>query len=87
MDILVQTEDGPRAIEIETGKSDAKANVEKSEMAGVPVTLVATEREAFRSIKRQFGEHANLVCVLEEIDWDRLLRHILPGEYKLHDSA
>ncbi|MCA9433873.1 MAG: hypothetical protein KC940_25350 [Candidatus Omnitrophica bacterium] len=43
VDILVQTEDGPRAIEVETGKSDAKANMEKCEKAGIPVTIVATD--------------------------------------------
>ena len=44
VDILVQTEDGPRAIEIETGKSDVNANVEKCVEAGIPVTVVATDR-------------------------------------------
>ena len=43
MDILVQTEDGPRAIEIETGKSDVKANLDKCREAGIQLTLVTTE--------------------------------------------
>jgi hypothetical protein len=51
VDILVQTPAGPRAIEIETGKSDAKANVEKCQRAGVPVTLVATERDVEKNLR------------------------------------
>jgi hypothetical protein len=65
VDILVQTKDGPRAIEIETGKSDAKANVEKCERAGIPVTLVATEREAFQTIQRQLPGKTPICCVLD----------------------
>ncbi len=65
VDILVQTKDGPRAIEIETGKSDAKANVEKCQRAGVPVTVVATEREVAQSLQRQLPTETPVCCVLE----------------------
>ncbi|MCG3145009.1 MAG: hypothetical protein HONDAALG_02550 [Gammaproteobacteria bacterium] len=65
VDILVQTKDGPRAIEIETGKSDAKANVEKCQKAGIPVTLVATDREVAQSLQRQLPTENPVYCVLE----------------------
>ena len=64
VDILVQTKDGPRAIEIGTGKSDAKANVEKCQRAGVPVTLMATEREALQILQRKMPEGTSIMCVL-----------------------
>lgn len=67
MDILVQTEDGPRAIEIETGKSDAKANVEKCERAGVPLTLVATEREVERRLQEALPADITVLSVLDPI--------------------
>jgi hypothetical protein len=64
VDILVHTKEGPRAIEIETGKSDAKANVEKCLRAGIPVTLVATEREALQGILVRFHVHWNIHLIL-----------------------
>jgi len=65
VDILVHTKDGPRAIEIETGKSDAKANVEKCKWAGIPVTLVATEREVEKRLSMELPSKASIVTVLE----------------------
>jgi hypothetical protein len=65
VDILVQTKHGPRAIEIETGKSDAKANVEKCQRAGVAVTLVATEREVERRLREDLSNEVNVGSVLE----------------------
>lgn len=66
VDILVHTKDGPRAIEIETGKSDAKANVEKCQRAGVPATLVATEREALKTLRCHLTEETSISCVLDD---------------------
>jgi len=65
VDILVHTKDGPRAIEIETGKSDAKANVEKCEREGIPVTLVATEREVAQVLRRQLPEETPISSIID----------------------
>lgn len=65
MDILVQTKDGTRAIEIETGKSDAKANVEKCRKAGLPMTVVATDREVAQALQRQLPTETPVYCVLD----------------------
>lgn len=67
VDILVHTKDGPRAIEIETGKSDAKANVEKCQRAGVPVTLVATEREVEKRLKEVLPTNTSIFSVIDPI--------------------
>ena len=65
MDILVQTKDGPRAIEIETGKSDAKGNVQKCEKARIPVMLTVTEREGLQVLGRQMPGETSIACVLD----------------------
>jgi hypothetical protein len=65
VDILVQTKDGQRAIEIETGKSDAKANVEKCQRAGVPVTLMATERDVLQALQQQLPAETRVFSVLD----------------------
>ena len=49
VDILIHTEEGSRAVEIETGKSDPQTNVEKCQKAGLPVTVVATDRRYRRN--------------------------------------
>jgi len=65
VDIPVHTKDGPRAIEFETGKSDAKANMLKCERAAIPVTLVATAREVE---KRLCGDLPTEISVLSVFD-------------------
>jgi hypothetical protein len=57
-------EDGPRAIEIETGKLDAKANVEKCQRAGIQVRLVATERDVKKSLRKELPTSSSIRCVV-----------------------
>jgi len=64
VDILVHTKDGPRAIEIETGKSDARANVDKCRKAGLPVTVMATDAEAARSLLEMLPESTKVDRVM-----------------------
>jgi len=65
VDLVVHTEDGPRAIEIETGKSDAKANIEKCQKAGVPVIAVATDREVERRLREDLPTDISVLSVLD----------------------
>ena len=66
VDILVQTRDGSRAIEIETGKSDANANVEKCRKAGVPVTIVATDRETSINLQKSLPVGTEVSTALDQ---------------------
>ena len=65
VDILIHDDEGPRAIEIETGKSDAMANVEKCEKAGVPVKIVATDREVQKKLIGHLTTEAKVLCTLD----------------------
>lgn len=65
VDILVQTEDGPRAVEIETGKSDVKANIEKCEKADIPMTVVATDRDVEKKLSGLLATEVKVLCALE----------------------
>ena len=64
VDILVQTEDGPRAIEVETGKSDVKANLEKCQKAGVTVTILVTDRDVQRRFAGLLPPEVKVLCTL-----------------------
>ena len=65
VDILLQTNKGLRAIEIETGKSDVKANLDKCREAGVEVTFVATDRDVEKRLLQQLPPDTKVSCVLD----------------------
>ena len=73
VDILVQTEVGPRAIEIETGKSDVKANLDKCHHAGIRVTIVATDRDVQKKLIGLFGNEVKVLCTLDPDLFDESL--------------
>jgi hypothetical protein len=64
-DILIQLDEGPRAIEIETGKSDAQSNIDKCQKAAIPVTVVGTDRDAHKKLIGLLKTEVKVLCSLD----------------------
>ncbi len=73
VDILIHTTQGPKVIEVETGKSDVQANVEKCRKAGLSVTFVATDRDVQKKLIGLLTAETKVSCTLEP----ELAEHLL----------